>query len=316
LSRKRKPSALGYLIREENSLPEEKRGLAISTYGKVIRRGWDWLGMTPMSPERIGGVIEVPELAACLTLNKGDFIRTGARGATYLAFRKAIQEAVTRQLAIWGDARALTDEAPPREVRPLQRDLAHVLEDLAVDFPLLASLVEQRAGGQKRLPLGQASNTAESRAFVAKSIAEQSEAYANQRESTSSPQDRNGDASHHHTPATEPVPAPGHALLLPAKGAVRRPGHYALDIQFEDQPEKLELAHLMESTVWVNRAHPAYRRALASRSVGYHIALAVAMALAPLAVESANEHAFVSAFLFRWGEAIENSSNHRQRKKL
>jgi hypothetical protein len=34
----------------------------------------------------------------------------------------------------------------------------------------------------------------------------------------------------------------------------------------------------MESTVWVNRAHPAYRRGLASRSVGYHIALAVAMA--------------------------------------
>jgi hypothetical protein len=81
LSRKRKPSALGYLIREENSLLEERRGLAISTYGKVIRRGWDWLGMTPMFPERIGGLIEVPALAACLTLNKGDFIRAGARGA-------------------------------------------------------------------------------------------------------------------------------------------------------------------------------------------------------------------------------------------
>jgi hypothetical protein len=94
LSRKRKPSALGYLIGGENSLPEERRGLAISTYGKVIRRGWAWLGMTPMSPERIGGLIEVPALAACLTLNKGDFIRTGVRGATYLAFRKAIQEAV------------------------------------------------------------------------------------------------------------------------------------------------------------------------------------------------------------------------------
>jgi hypothetical protein len=103
-------------------------------------------------------------------------------------------------------------------------------------------------------------------------------------------------------------------LLLPAQGAVRRPGHYGLDIQFEDQPEALELAHLMESTVWVNRAHPAYRRALASRSVGYHIALAVAMALAPLAVESANEHAFVTAFLFRWGEAIETTTARKQKK--
>ena len=93
LLRKRKPSAFGYLIRDERPLPEEKRGLAISTYGKVIRRGWDWLGVTPSAPEQIGGLIEVPGLAACLTLNKGDFVRTGTRGAQYLAFRKAIQEA-------------------------------------------------------------------------------------------------------------------------------------------------------------------------------------------------------------------------------
>jgi hypothetical protein len=72
-----------------------KARLSDSTYGKVIRRGWAWLGMTSMSPERSGGLIEVPALAACLTLNKGDFIRTGVRGATYLAFRKAIQEAVS-----------------------------------------------------------------------------------------------------------------------------------------------------------------------------------------------------------------------------
>jgi hypothetical protein len=267
-----------------------------------------------MSPERIGGLIEVPALAACLTLNKGDFIRTGARGANYLVFRKAIQEAVSRQLATWGDARASTDDAPPREVRPLQRDLAHVLEELALDFPLLASLVEQRSGGQKRLPLGQASSASESRAFVAASIAEHSEAFPDERKSpSSSPQSQNSDKTRNGSSATESAVAPSHGLLLPAQSAVLRPGHYGLDIQFEDQPEALELAHLMQSTVWVNRAHPAYRRALASRSVGYHIALAVAMALAPLAVESANEHAFVTAFLFRWGEAIENSTPRKQR---
>jgi hypothetical protein len=56
--------------------------------------------------------------------------------------------------------------------------------------------------------------------------------------------------------------------------------------------------------VWVNAAHPAYRRAAASRSDGYHIALAAALALAPLAVEPAHEHAFVTAFLTRWGDAV------------
>jgi hypothetical protein len=151
--RRRKPSALGYLYRESVPLPEEQRGLAISTYGKIIKRGWDWLGISPNAPERIGGLIEFPMLAASLTLNKGDFIRTGHRGAAYLAARKAIQEVVQRQLAAWGDAREEPQTARPRSMRSLERDLERVLRELSEGFPLLASLVEHRRGGQKSLPL-------------------------------------------------------------------------------------------------------------------------------------------------------------------
>lgn len=77
---------------------------------------------------------------------------------------------------------------------------------------------------------------------------------------------------------------------------------FGLDIQFENRPDGLELGRVVDSAVWVNRSHPAYHRALVSRSLGYHIALAVAMALAPLVVEPADEHKFVTAFLTRWGE--------------
>jgi hypothetical protein len=93
-------------------------------------------------------------------------------------------------------------------------------------------------------------------------------------------------------------------MLVQGNAKTRRPAHYGLDIQFEDRPDEVELGRLVESTVWVNRAHPAYRRALGSRSIGYHIALAVGLALAPLAVEPAREHAFVTAFLSHWGEAV------------
>jgi hypothetical protein len=175
---------------------------------------------------------------------------------------------------------------------------------------LLASLVERRAGGQKRLPLGSGGPAAESRALVAASVMEQAEAQENA--------DTVMEGATEESAAGQPErPEPTHAagsqergLLLPGKGSTRKPAHYGLDIQFEDRLEDLELGHLVESTVWVNRAHPAYRRALASRSIGYHIALAVAMALAPLAVESANEHGFVTAFLSRWGEAL---GHHRRR---
>ena len=313
LFRKRKPSAFGYLIREDVPLPEEQRGLAISTYGKVIRRGWDWLGLTPWTPERVGGLIEVPELAASLTLNKGDFIRTGTRGAAYLAFRKAIQEAVSKQLAAWGDARESTDEARPKEVRPLQRDLAHVLEELADEFPLLASLVERRAGGQKRLPLGGSGRVTDARTFVTASVIQQAQADKSAEEVKEPPGGELADGQPGGAEPAHAVAARDHGLLLPGKG-VRKPAHYGLDIQFEDRSEDPELGRLVESTVWVNRSHPAYRRALASRSIGYHIALAVAMALAPLAVESANEHGFVTAFLSRWGEVLDQPTSRKRRR--
>lgn len=74
-----------------------------------------------------------------------------------------------------------------------------------------------------------------------------------------------------------------------------------------------ELGRLVESTVVINDAHPAYHSAMASRSEGYHIALAVAFALARLAVPPAEEHEFVTAFLIRWGEALD-STRHRLRK--
>jgi hypothetical protein len=103
------------------------------------------------------------------------------------------------------------------------------------------------------------------------------------------------------------------AIQLPSKSITRRPAHYGLDIQFEDRPDDIELGRLTESTVWVNRAHPAYQRAQASHSVGYHIALAVAMALAPLAVEAPHQHGFISTFLSRWGETIAKPKTRSRR---
>ena len=70
---------------------------------------------------------------------------------------------------------------------------------------------------------------------------------------------------------------------------------------------------MIEHAVQMNDAHPAYRRSAASRSEGYDIALAVAMALAPLAVESADEHRFVTAFLAQWGRALERNPRGRKR---
>jgi hypothetical protein len=309
--RKRKPSAAGYLFRDSGPLPEDQRGLAISTYGKVIKRGWDWLGISPIAPERVGGVIEVPALAASLTLNKGDFIRSGARGAAYLSFRKAIQEVVLHQLAAWGDSREQPEKARPRSLRILERDLERVLMDLSDGFPLLASLIEHRRGGQKRLPLGQPARSGDELALIPSSP------------TTGEPVGESPDNSAAKPPPQDPETIPpaeseaqpsAHDLELPASPRERRPARLGLAVQFEERPGDPELGRLVESTVLINQAHPAYKRAVASRSEGYHIALSVSLALAPLAVEPAKEHSFVTAFLSRWGEALSDAKRPRRKK--
>jgi len=305
LPRKRRPAASGYLVRDPLPLREESRGLAISTFGKVIKRGWEWLGLAPVTPDRIGGLIEAPALAQALTLNKADFIRTGPRGAVYLAYRKAIQESVARQLAEWGDLREAGAEARRRAARPVERDLEAVLVDLADEFPLLAALVERRAGGQRTLPMGRGPGMS---GPVAKVIS-----HGEPAPGVAAEVGQSGESLSAAPNRAASVAPPASEATVPSSGGPHRPARYGLSIQFEPRADDIELARLVETTVWINEAHPAYRRAVASRSEGYHIALATALALAPLAVEPAKEHTFLTTFLAAWGSALERRGSRRRK---
>jgi hypothetical protein len=313
IGRQRKSSAVGYLARHGDALPESERGLAISTLGKVIRRGWDWIGLTPADGDRVEGLIEVPALAEALTLNKGDFLRTGQRGALFLAYRKAIQEAVSAQLAVWGETPTSRRQA---RTRPMERDLDRVLGELASDFPLLATLTERRSGGQRRLALGGAEFGGDSpfgpgeflrSASLPAPTEDPGSGIAGGDGTSKGDVPRGPPASRGDT-----APAPGAdtdasagagSTQLPGRARRRKKVKLSLEIRFESRPGDERLGRLIESTVWVNDAHPAYRRASSTRSEGYHIALTVATALAPLTVEPARAQEFINRFLARWGEA-------------
>ncbi len=312
VGRQRKPSGLGWLERSLSPLPEGDRGIAISTLGKVIRRGWDWLAITPAAPMHVSGIVEVPSLAESLTLNKADFIRTGQRGATYLAYRKAIQEHVNSHLARWGDIRDIGDPRRAR-TRPMERDLEAVLVDLSDEFPLLAALVERRRGGQKRLPLGSPSPHAAPDWSPAAPLTDATEgdtppdgesAPEAVPDSTADARIRNQHAERDASPGS-----PG----LPGQAGPLRPTRYGLQIRFADRPDDPHLGRLIESIVWVNEAHPAWQRAVRARSEGYHVALTVAMSLAPLAVEPAGAHAFITTFLERWGREEKDGTRRGRR---
>jgi hypothetical protein len=332
LPRKRKAAAFGFLERVERPLPEDLQGLAVSTLGKVIRRGWDWIGLSSASPGLVGGLVEAPGLSAALTLNKGDFVRAGRRGITYLAYRKALQEAVLAQLAAWGEARDREDSARRRAARPLERDLEAVLLDLADDFPALAALVERRPGGQKRLPTGREALPGTTGQAVGERgpvpVPGASEALAENGTEPPAEGSEEGRGAAAGDVGTSPAPeaptregaasssSPAASATVtgpPAgTGGPRRPTRYGLAIDFESRPDSPDLGRLVESTVLVNTAHPAYLRAVASRSEGYHAALTVGMALAAVAVEPAGTQAFLTAFLARWGEAVGRDRRRRQ----
>lgn len=312
LPRKRKPSALGYLFRAPAALPADERGMAVSTLGKVITCGWDWLGVSPAEPDTVGGLIEAPGLAECLTLNKADFLRSGPRGATYLAYRKAIQEAVSRWLTEWGESRDPSEGERRRVSRPVQRDLQTVLVDLAEEFPLLSALVERQSGGQRKLPVG-GSGTGSGPAGAAGPDEPTFEGGAG------APAEGGGEPEATEAGAPEgssPPPRAGAPTVVrpPAgKAGPKRPARYLLRIEFERRPDDRELARLAESTVWVNEAHPAYQRASGTRAKEYHVALSTAMALSRLAVEPGRQHEFVTRFLARWGRARNGKGRRRKR---
>ena len=314
-SASRPPS--GFLERVSEPLPEDRQGLAVSTLGKVIRRGWDWTGLSSSSPALVAGLIEAPGLSAALTLNKGDFLRAGRRGITYLAYRKAIQEAVQAQLTAWGEARDRDDAARRRATRPLERDLEAVLLDLADEFPALAALVERRPGGQRRLPTGASVGMADAGGVARGARPEESGPASEDSaeaggEGSDHPPEAPADAAAADDSAVPPAEAPAAGTLPEPAGGARRPTRYGLAVEFEERPQSHELGRLVQSTVLVNTAHPAYGRALASRAEGYHAALTVAMALGAVAVEPAGIQAFVTTFLARWGEALGRDRRRRQ----
>src|SRR5439155_9187475 len=187
-------------------------------------------------------------------------------------------ETVAVQLAEWGATPP--PDAERRPPRRLERDLQSVLDELAGDFPLLATLVERRAGGQRRLPFGAARGTAPAAGGVVLSTAPREEAVQPEAEAPSpAPQaPASAEVEHEREPQADRNVVPGDPR------GPKRPAHHGLRIQFESRPGDEQLGRLVKSTGWVKTAHPAYGRATAMRADAYHVALTVAIALAPRTV--------------------------------
>jgi len=292
-SAKGKPVGVGFIAQSEDDLPEPLRGIGISAYGKVIKMGWDWTGLTPKHPTRLSGLVEVPALVEILTTNKADFLKDSNALKKYYRYRKAIQTALEPVLREMGES-APTRERSARDVRPLEREVERVLGNLVGDYPEIAPLVGRRRTNQPGINLApdKDGNALGALTETLAEIAQQQQAApgASDEMPTAPPRTQ-----------VEAVLEPSEAGGEPAREQEGKRIGPGLMIGFEDTSERSELGWLLENTVWVNRGHPAYQKAVAGGHEQYHVVLTIAWVLLGHLNDQHSAQRFIGEFLFGWG---------------
>lgn len=269
--RTRKIMGFGYLTKDvEIKNNDENLGLAISTYGKIIKSGWEWIGIMPKEPYLIQGVVEIPCLAEILTTNKMDFLRDASSLKKYYRYRKAIQEAIFPILEELGEE--LGKEQKIKKLRPLTREIETAISYILDDFPELIPLL-----GIRRIKKGKGLSLKERplvKIIEEKPISEieeqKKEKIEKQEEDSESKNKKQG-----------------------KKGP-------ALSIGFEEREEDF-LGRMIENTIWINKIHPAYLKAKKENFEEYHILFCVALILSKFLEEEKSPQEFINNFLSSWG---------------
>ncbi len=290
--RRQKPIGFGFITKSGEELEEDLRGMAISTYGKIIKRGWDWIGETPHNPGRVSGIVEIPELASILTLNKADFLRDQVSLAKFYSFRKAVQDTLQPILQELGEI-ASAAERKETASRPLEKEIQNVLRKMITDFPELSPLLGRQHGVEKTTGVMPDASADPIGKLIAGSeyLAGEAGGGGEKRGETPSAAGINPEPHIQPDPAVRERGSPYEAKQkLPA-----------LAIKYDDLPHVPELGWLRENTVWVNKGHPAYKKTGASGEK-YYTHLVVAWVLAGQLEENKSPLDFINQYMLTWGQ--------------
>lgn len=290
--KRKKLTGVGFLLKAAEELPEEQRGLAISTYGKVIKRGWDWLGMTPKHPAHLTGVIEVPELVECLTTNKSEFLKAGNALNKFYRCRKEIQGALVQTLEAFGEVRHQEPKAD-KSLKRLQKEIDQVLGDILPDFPELAPLFGRKGrGAQVASLLNDPDGTVDAEQATGTDVATGDKGGAGQGEGLEGVVAGPLDGTH-----LQPSDKPKES----AKEHTSRRKRPGLMLGFDYETGGDDLAWLRGETLDINGLHPAWKRVQNSAAANLYITFAVASELSANVQEDRPPLEFLQRFMAAWG---------------
>ncbi len=265
-----------------------KPGLYISTFGKVIKGGWEWLGLMPKNNEALAGIVEIPALAEILTTNKNDFLTTAAALKKYYKYRKSVQKAVLPLLEALGESRTRSQGYEQEKIiKPLNKSIDRALNNLVGDFPELESLL----GKKLKETIGKSgANTKEEMSPRTESGEKNNEKVIknnSRQELNTLPRGKEKDN------ATKPVKA-------------RQSGIQIVLEEIEDAREEI-LGKILDDILTVNTRHSAWQKAKTEGLEEYHILLTVALTLSEFLEAEKSPQEFTSRFLAAW--ANENPKN-------
>lgn len=272
----------GHITKSETDIHEDMRGIAVSCFGKIIKRGWEWMGISPKSPHRIYGLVEVPGFSEILTTNKNDFLTDATSLKKYYRYRKAIQETLLSVLEEIGESKFEIGQDKIKRLRPLEKEIERTLGGLIDDFPELSPLisVKRKIMFTSGVSLEGSEKISETVPGTTENINKDArEEPILSKERPKRHKESSGD--------------PGH------KGRGRGPG---VEIQFEDNLALGSLGRMIENTLVINTAHPAFAKAKGEGLEEYHIVLSAAWILSNFVDEDKAPREFINSFLSAWGQ--------------
>lgn len=289
---KKNTVGVGYIEKKDIEIQEENRGIAISVLGKVVKRGWEWLGINPKNPKKITGVIEIPNLSQILTTNKVDFLQDQQSRAFYYRYRRAIQEEVENRLKEWGELET-KKEIKPEENKHLRKEIERILDDMVNDFPELSPLL-----GRKVTPERSQAILPEPNAEVIGGLTEGVDTVSGTLGGNTEGQ--GVDAG--------PGNIPGKRIAREAgadeKGLeinTRKKKPSGIQIGYVEDPDNPAPGWLTGTTCYINKGHKAYCKAQNIGADSYHEIFTVAWVLSKCLAEGKSPVDFINNFLIRWG---------------